>query len=106
MAAVTIQDEPEEILTSPHQDDSDATYATSHSAKRHRASISGKKLSGRPSIDRSTSSISLAQQITNLDLGKTEAGDVSEDVSLDPQTLLSQVVNWLQEEKAKQALPR
>ena len=80
------------------------TLVDSQSPKKHRASISGKKLSGRPSFNKEASIISLSHQISSLSLsGQDGDHDASESRTQDPNALLSQVVMWLHEEKAKQA---
>lgn len=68
----------------------------------HRASLSGRKLGGRPALSAATSYQSLSRQISNLRLDHFESnyGDVSQPAQ-DPAIVLAQVVRWLQEEKAK-----
>lgn len=83
----------------------------SHSPKLHRASISGKKLTGRPPLSHSNSSSALANQISYLDLEgqqqqlQQQQQDPSEtpteSKTPDLRGLLSQVVDWLHEEKSR-----
>jgi choline kinase len=90
---VTIQAEPEEI--SP-------TLVARESPKAHRASLSGKKLSGRPPISATPSVHSLSRQISNLRLDQMQGTDSNvPPPAEEPLTLLSQVAGWLHEEKAK-----
>jgi choline kinase len=73
----------------------------------HRASISGKKLSGRPPLNRDASTASLSHQLSSFSLDGADGDrDGPESRSEDPSALLSQVVMWLQEEKAKRGLHR
>lgn len=90
---MTIQAEPEEI--SP-------TLIARENPKAHRASLSGKKMSGRPSITSIPSVHSLTRQISTLKLDSTQgtSRDVQPPVE-EPGTLLSQVAEWLQDEKAR-----
>lgn len=104
---MTIQEEPEKIespgLHSTLVTDS-PTLVASQSPRRHRASISGKKLSGRPSFNKEASIHSLSHQISSLSLDGQEGDrDAYESRTQDPSALLSQVVMWLHEEKAKKA---
>lgn len=107
---MTIQEEPEEI-------DSSALRSTlipgspsllgSHSPRLHRASMSGKKLSGRPSFNKDSSIFSLSHQISTFSLDSADGDrDGPENRAEDPGALLSQVVMWLHEEKAKRSLHR
>ncbi|KEF56287.1 uncharacterized protein A1O9_07868 [Exophiala aquamarina CBS 119918] len=62
-------------------------------------------MTGRPPLPQANSSASLAQQMSyfSLDNSKPEATDTpAESKTPDLRSLLSQVVDWLQEEKAKQ----
>jgi choline kinase len=92
---VTIRAEPEEI--SP-------TLVARESPKVHRASLSGKKLSGRPPLSSTSSVYSLSRQISGLKLDQMQGtdGDVPPPAE-DAGNLLSQVAGWLQEEKAKRS---
>lgn len=106
---VKIFDEPEHIepvkLGDYDQDGTSPTLIASHSPKLHRASISGKKMTGRPPLSQANSSASLAQQMSylNLDNTRPESTDTpAESKTPDLRGLLSQVVDWLQEEKTKQ----
>ncbi|ERF72144.1 hypothetical protein EPUS_02935 [Endocarpon pusillum Z07020] len=95
---VTIQAEPEEI--SP-------TVVARESTKVHRASLSGRKLTGRPPFSTNPSTHSLSRQISSLRLDQMQG--TSADVPLpteDAESLLSQVASWLQDEKAKQVSRR
>lgn len=80
------------------------TLVGSRSPKLRRASIAGKKLSGRPSFNKEASINSLSRQISSLNLNASDVErDGSEIRMQEPSVLLSQVVMWLHEEKAKQA---
>jgi choline kinase len=95
---VTIQAEPEEI--SP-------TLVARESPKAHRASLSGKKLTGRPPTSSTPSIHSLSRQISSLKLDQMQGTAVEAlPPGEDPGNLLSQVVEWLQDEKAKQVSRR
>ena len=73
----------------------------------HRASISGKKLSGRPSLSKDASTASLSHQLSTFSLDSVDGDrDGPENRSEDPSAVLSQVVMWLHEEKAKRGLHR
>ncbi|KAL2405863.1 hypothetical protein ABEF95_002820 [Exophiala dermatitidis] len=108
---VTIYDEPENI-GSGRRPDGDAsvspTLVASHPHRFHRASISGKKMTGRPPLPHSSSTTSLVNQGMSY-LSLDNAGSNSNNVNTNPddsktpdlRVLLSQVVDWLQEEKAK-----
>lgn len=74
-----------------------------HSPKLHRASISGKKLTGRPPLSHTNSSTALASQISALTLDNQQepCETPAESKTPDLRGLLSQVVDWLQEEKSK-----
>lgn len=95
---MTIQAKPEEI--SP-------TVVARESPKVHRASLSGKKLTGRPPFSTNPSTHSTSRQISSLRLDQMQG--TSADVPLpteDAENLLSQVASWLQDEKAKQVSRR
>jgi choline kinase len=105
--AVTISEEPEHI--SATEDDVSPTLVGSHSPRAHRASISKKKMTGRPSNKQSTSSHSLIRQMSSLNLEQNEPTDETvpgDGPTLDTKTILSQVMDWLHEEKAKEAKRR
>ena len=106
LKAVTISEEPEEIPSFHSKIDSPSLTA-SDSPRKHRASVSGKKLSGRPSHNRDASINSLSHQISSLDLRSARAqadlDGTNDRQRPDPGTLLAQVVMWLHEEKAKRA---
>jgi choline kinase len=73
----------------------------------HRASISGKKLSGRPSLTKDASTTSLSHQLSTFSLDGADGDrDGPENRNEDANTLLSQVVTWLHEEKARLDLHR
>ena len=104
-----IFDEPEHIEPAkPGDYDEDGTSPTliaSNSPKLHRASISGKKMTGRPPLSQANSSASLAQQMSyfSLDNSRPDSAETpAESKTPDLRSLLSQVVDWLQDEKAKQ----
>jgi choline kinase len=66
-------------------------------------------MTGRPSNKQSTSSHSLIRQISSLNLEQNEPTDETvpgDGPTLDSKTILSQVVDWLLEEKAKEAKRR
>ena len=95
---MTTQAEPEEIFP---------ILAARESPRVHRASLSGKKLSGRPPISSTPSVHSLSRQISSLRLDQAQGTET--DAALpaeEPMNLLAQVVAWLQEEKAKRASRR
>lgn len=90
---MTIQAEPEEI--SP-------TLVARDGPKAHRASLSGKKLSGRPPMSSTPSVQSLSRKMSSLRLDQMHGMDPNMPPPHDdPLTLLSQVSGWLQDEKAK-----
>lgn len=104
-----IFDEPEHIEPAKvgdyNEDGTSPTLVASHSPKLHRASISGKKMTGRPPLSQANSSASLAQQMSYFSLDNTgpESTEIpAESKTPDLRSLLSQVVDWLQDEKAKQ----
>lgn len=97
-----IFDEPEHIEPVKPGDYDDAL---AYSPKLHRASISGKKMTGRPPLSNANSSTSLAHQMSlfSLDNSGPESIDTpAESKTPDLRGLLTQVVDWLQEEKSKQ----
>ncbi|KIV95825.1 hypothetical protein PV10_03431 [Exophiala mesophila] len=103
---VTIFDEPEHIEPVNHSDDDDQqvspTLVACHAPKLHRASITGKKMTGRPALSQTNSSTALASQISALSLENPEPCETpAESKAPDLRALLSQVVDWLQEEKSK-----
>jgi choline kinase len=107
LIAVTIQEKPEEIglpgLPSTVAPSSPSLLG-SHSPRIHRASISGKKLSGRPSFNKDASVASLTRQISTFSLDSADGDrDGPENRTEDPSALLSQVVMWLHEEKSKRS---
>ncbi|KAK4944861.1 hypothetical protein LTR10_015780 [Elasticomyces elasticus] len=105
---VTIFDEPETIEP-VRLDDYDAgpspNLVGSQSPRLHRASMSGKKLTGRPAFNRGGSSASVLQPMSYLSLDRTDseaAGTPTESKTpADLRTVLSQVVDWFQEEKER-----
>lgn len=94
-------DEPETILPPPAEEDERPS-----SQKQHRASISGRKMTGRPPITHTSSSSSLAYQMSNFSLRPDSTDSLSPDASTkqgpDLKPVLSQVVDWLVAEKSKQ----
>ncbi|KAL2403765.1 hypothetical protein ABEF92_006551 [Exophiala dermatitidis] len=113
---VTIYDEPEHIGSGRRPDDDASvspTLVASHPHRYHRASISGKKMTGRPPLPHSSSTTSLVNQgmsYLSLDNAGSNSNSVSnnnpdsggsDSKTPDLRVLLSQVVDWLQEEKAK-----
>ncbi|KAK5054038.1 hypothetical protein LTR84_002000 [Exophiala bonariae] len=99
---VKIFDEPEHIEPVKPGDYDDAVSTT---PKLHRASISGKKMTGRPPLSNANSSTSLAHQMSQISLdnsGPEPTDTPAEGKTPDLRGLLSQVVDWLQEEKSKQ----
>ncbi|OQV06376.1 hypothetical protein CLAIMM_10947 [Cladophialophora immunda] len=128
---VTIFDEPEHIpepnikVLADDQDNGVGTSPTlvaSHSPKLHRASISGKKMTGRPALPNSSSHSShlypagapLNRPMSYFSLddnnppdswsggpGTTTPGTTAESKTPDLRTVLAQVADWLQDEKAK-----
>jgi choline kinase len=127
---VTIFDEPEHIPESNGKALADnknpeigysLTPAGSHSPKIHRASISGKKLTGRPAVNQANSytpspgaSLTKAMSYFSLDDNNpTESSPLAgggsintgttptESKTADLRGVLSQVADWLQEEKSK-----
>ena len=105
--AVTIQEEPEEIKSPEFRSGvapGSPSPPGSHSPKIHRASISGRKLGGRPSFNRDASATSLAHQLSAFSLDGADGDrDGLENRAEDPNVLLSQVIMWLHEEKAKRS---
>ncbi len=127
---MTIFDEPEHIPdpnTKVNADDKDQELGStpslvgSHSPKIHRASISGKKMTGRPASHHSNSYISPPSPGSNLSKamsyfnlndasepppqaagsGSTPGGITpAESKTPDLRSILSQVADWLQEEKS------
>jgi choline kinase len=112
-SAVTISDEPETITPSQTPN---FEPAGSSSPRPHRASVSGKRLSGRASVSQSTMSLaSLSSQISNFKLDSpsqdddateaSEAGQKGKSIEQKAQAhasdLLGQVFQWLQTEKSK-----
>ena len=100
-----ISEEPEEI-NSLHCESQlnleTPALVASHSHRQHRASISGKKLSGRPSMHLSISTQSVTRQIPKFHLAPANSeADSQVEATQNPQVLLSRVVSWLHEEKAK-----
>ncbi|EXJ87307.1 hypothetical protein A1O3_04266 [Capronia epimyces CBS 606.96] len=81
------------------------TLVASLGPKAHRASISGKKMTGRPLLPQSGSSAALIHHpMSNLSLDSNNpesGGTPTESKTPDLRAVLSQVVDWLQEEKAK-----
>ena len=108
VTAVTISEEPDQITTT--EDDVSSTLIGSHSPRVQRtASLSKRKLTGRPSNRQSTSSHSLIRQISSLNLEQNEhaTDNIPGDSPVaDSRTILSQVMDWLHEEKAKEAKRR
>lgn len=105
--AVTISEEPEHISTT--EDDASPKFVGSNSPRAHRTSISKKKMTGRPSNRQSTSSHSLIRQISSLNLGQNDPANddfEGDGPAPDSKTILSQVMDWLHEEKAKEAKRR
>ncbi|EXJ68350.1 choline kinase [Cladophialophora psammophila CBS 110553] len=136
---VTIFDEPEHIpepnikVFADGQDDgvgSSPTLVASHSPKLHRASISGKKMTGRPALHHSNSNSNsshissagapLNKPMSYLSLddnnppdsswsggpGTTTPGTTAESKTPDLRNILAQVADWLQDEKAKRQKQR
>lgn len=104
---MTIFDEPahiEPVKVEDYGAGQSPTLVASHSPKLHRASISGKKMTGRPALPQSGSSTSLARPMSFLNLENASSEQLrtpAESKTPDPRALLSQVVDWLQEEKMK-----
>ncbi|KAJ9616741.1 hypothetical protein H2200_000460 [Cladophialophora chaetospira] len=129
---VTIFDEPEHIpdqnikaATDEKNQDigSTPTLAGPHSPKIHRASISGKKLTGRPACNQTNSythppspGTNLTKTMSYFNLDSNDAPEPSplaagtsitpgvtpaESKTPDLRSVLSQVADWLQEEKSK-----
>lgn len=104
---VTIFDEPETIepvRLDAYDGGVSPTLVGSQSPKFHRASMSGKKMTGRPAFNRAGSSTSLVQPMSYLSLDRAEsepAGTPAESKTPDLRTVLSQVIEWLQEEKER-----
>jgi choline kinase len=96
---VVLVDEPDEIIPPPVYDEDDDRSP----ARQHKASISGKKMTGRPPILQSSSTTSLHRQISNVNIGSTDSTDPStaELPQPDAKKLLAQVAEWLHHEKAK-----
>jgi choline kinase len=96
---VVLVEEPDEIIPPPVYDEDDDRSP----ARQYKASISGKKMTGRPPILQSSSSTSLHRQLSNVNLGSSENTDPSsaELPQLDAKKLLAQVAEWLHHEKAK-----
>ncbi len=94
--------EPDEIIPPPVYNDDDERPS---SARQHRASIIGKKMTGRPALQQSSSSTSLAQKVSSLNLSSSEHVDSSslDGSQNDAKWVLNQVADWLQREKAKQS---
>lgn len=112
---VTIFDEPERIEPVKIFADDDASgtslsLAASYSPKLHRASISGKKLTGRPALPHTNSSTSVANfSLDNSNNNNPESvsvGTPAESKTPDLRGTLSQVVEWLHEEKTKRQKQR
>ncbi|KAH0847390.1 hypothetical protein AYO21_03702 [Fonsecaea monophora] len=133
---VTIFDEPEHIpepninVFTDGQGNAVGTSPTLvalHSPKLHRASISGKKLTGRPALPSSNSHSShlspagapLNRPMSYFSLddnnppdswsagpGTTTPGTTAESKTPDLRTILTQVTDWLQDEKAKRQKQR
>ncbi|KIW89935.1 uncharacterized protein Z519_09365 [Cladophialophora bantiana CBS 173.52] len=136
---VTIFDEPEHIpepnikVFADGQDNgvgSSPTLVASHSPKLHRASISGKKMTGRPALHHSNSNSNsshissagapLNKRMSYLSLddnnppdsswsggpGTTTPGTMAESKTPDLRNILAQVADWLQDEKAKRQKQR
>jgi choline kinase len=97
-----LSDEPDEIIPPPVYDD-DNERPDSSSSKLHRASISGKKMTGRPPPSQSNSSTELARKISSLNLSSSEQIDTSSQDSqqTDAKRILTQVAEWLHHEKTK-----
>ena len=91
---MTLVDEPETIPPPAVDDD------TSASPKQHRASISGRKMTGRPPINHSNSSTTLSHQVSHLNLKELNDGS-SDSPHAHLSKVLAQVVEWLNEEKSK-----
>ncbi|KAK7897712.1 hypothetical protein LTR67_004342 [Exophiala xenobiotica] len=109
---VTIFEEPEHIEPVKLEDyDGGASpqLIPSQSPKLHRASISGKKMTGRPALNYSGSSTALSHRMSFLSLDRPEsesAGTPTESRAPDLRAMLTQVVDWLQEEKTKRQKPK
>ncbi|ETN37560.1 uncharacterized protein HMPREF1541_07182 [Cyphellophora europaea CBS 101466] len=95
---VQLSEEPETIPPAEYDDDRGASIQ-----KQHRASITGKKMTGRPNVTHSSSSASLARQASGLNLNEqTPTQDCYFDSQpLDPRRVLAQVAEWLHKEKFK-----
>lgn len=107
--AVTIAEEPETISPSIQPNGGSPILQGVRPPKQHRTSFSSRKLTGRPSYSQSSASLhSLTSQISNFKLDSPESEDVVPEQTKkaeDPHALLTKVVNWLHEEKAKR-LPK
>jgi len=104
-SAVKIHEEAEAIDPSASRNSKIGESPTipPQSSRLHRASISGKKLSGRPSVNRDVSFNSQGQQISSCTLDGPENEAEAELKTEDSAALLSQVAKWLREERAKRA---
>lgn len=109
---MTIFEEPEHIEPVKAEDyDGGASpmLVASQSPKLHRASITGKKMTGRPALTHSGSSTALSHRMSFLSLDKPDsesAGTPNESKPPDLRAMLTQVVDWLQQEKAKRQKPK
>lgn len=93
-------DEPDEIIPPPIYDDDDRP----DSARQHKASISGKKLTGRPPLPHdSSSSLPIPRKSSSVNLSNPDFFDSSsfDSSTTDAKRILTQVAEWLQDEKAK-----
>jgi choline kinase len=93
-------DEPDEIIPPPIYNDDDRP----DSARQHKASISGKKMTGRPALPQdSSSSLPLPRKSSNFNLSSSDFFDSSsiDSSTTDAKRILTQVAEWLNEEKAK-----
>lgn len=94
--------EPDEIIppTVYNNDDERPT-----SSRQHRASIVGKKMTGRPALHQADSSTSVAQKVSSLNSSSTRNVDPSllDGSQNDAKWVLNQVADWLQQEKAKRS---
>lgn len=103
---VRIFDEPEHIEPPTSYADDRSPTLVAQSPKVHRASVSGRKMTGRherPALKQSNSTTSLTKQTSNLNIGTPDIVDKSGAEDNDEQALLQQVLLWLQSEKRKRS---
>ncbi|KAJ9661911.1 hypothetical protein H2198_001663 [Neophaeococcomyces mojaviensis] len=102
---VTIFDEPEHIEPPTSYDDDDTRSPTlvAQSPKLHRASVSGRKMTGRPALHQSPSNASLTQTMSNLKLDNLGSNNNQTPDGTGDQALLHQVMQWLQDERGKRS---